>query len=146
MTIGDLSKSTGLPSSTLRYWERVNVLPGAVRINGQRRYTTEAVNLVAILRLAQACGFSLEEMRRLLHGFKPGTSASERWRTAIRDQREVLRRKVRELNAMLRLLDQGEQCQCISLNDCGRMAMKFSDRVPQRQARPNQKRSGYKEC
>lgn len=130
MTIGELSKRTGIPSSTLRYWERLKILPAAIRVNGQRRYTSETVNLVAILKLAQACGFSLVEMRRLLHGFKPGTSASERWRTAIREHREVLRRKQRELNAMRRLLDQGEQCQCVSLNECGRIAVEFSDRVP----------------
>jgi len=145
MTIGELSKRTGLPSSTLRYWERVKILPGAVRSNGQRRYATDAVNLVAVLKLAQRCGFSLEEIRRLIHGFKPGTAASERWRTAIRDQRAVLQRKIEELNAMLRLLDQGEQCQCISLSDCGRIALKCSDSMPRRQPGPRKQRPGYGE-
>lgn len=133
MTIGELSKRTGIPSSTLRYWERVKVLPGATRINGQRRYTAETVNLIAILRLAQACGFSLSEMRHFLHGFKPGTTASERWRTAIHAHRQILRQKFKELNAMRRLLDRGEQCQCSSLNECGRIAMGLSDRMPRRQ-------------
>lgn len=83
MTIGELSKRTGVPSSTLRYWERVKVLPGAMRISGQRRYTADAVNLVEVLKLAQLSGFSLAEMRRLLHGFRPETPAAERWRTTF---------------------------------------------------------------
>jgi MerR family transcriptional regulator, redox-sensitive transcriptional activator SoxR len=135
MTIGELSKRTGIPSSTLRYWERIKVLPGATRISGQRRYTADTVNLVAILKLAQKCGFSLGEMRRLLHGFEPGTSAAERWRTTIREHREILRQKFRELNAMRRLLDRGEQCQCINLNECGRIAMTHLDRVSNRRKR-----------
>jgi MerR family redox-sensitive transcriptional activator SoxR len=144
MTIGELSKCTGLPSSTLRYWERVKILPGAVRIHGQRRYATDAVNLIAVVTLAQRCGFSLEEIRRLIHGFKPGTSASERWRTAIHQQRAVLKRKIKEFNAMLRLLDQGEQCQCMSLSDCGRVALKLSDSMP-RQPGLSGRRAGYGE-
>lgn len=135
MTIGELSKRTGVPSSTLRYWERVKVLPGAMRISGQRRYTADAVNLVAVLKLAQLSGFSLAEMRRLLHGFRPGTPAAERWRTTIRDQREILRQKARELNAMRRLLDRGERCQCINLSECGRIAMVYLDRASNRRKR-----------
>ena len=146
ITIGELSRRTGLPSSTLRYWERVRILPGAVRINGQRRYTTDAANLVALLKLAQSCGFSLEEMRRLLYGFKPGTPAFERWRMATREHREVLRRKIKELNAMLRLLDRGEQCQCLSLNECGQIAMKYSDRVSRERHIHRRKKPGYSEC
>ena len=144
MTIGELSKCTGLPSSTLRYWERVKILPGAVRIHGQRRYATDAVNLIAVVKLAQRCGFSLEEIRRLIHGFKPGTSASERWRTAIREQRAILQGEIKEFNARLRLLDQGEQCQCMSLSDCGRVALKLSDSMP-RQPGLSRRRAGYGE-
>jgi len=36
MTIGDLASKSGVPASTIRYWERIGVLPAAVRIGGQR--------------------------------------------------------------------------------------------------------------
>jgi len=58
MTIGQLSDKTDVPASTLRYWERIGVLPKTMRVSGQRRYQPEAVHLVAVLRLAKACGFS----------------------------------------------------------------------------------------
>ncbi len=69
MTIGELAAESGVPASTIRYWERIGVLPKPPRTNGQRRYAPDAVQRLAVLRLAQACGFRLEEMRRLLHGF-----------------------------------------------------------------------------
>lgn len=127
MTIGELSSLTGIPSSTLRYWERIKVLPKAMRVSGQRRYSAEAVELIGVLKLAQACGFSLPEMSRLLHGFQPGAAPSERWRTAVRDHREILEHKMAELNAMRRLLRRVERCQCIDLAECGRRGKNLLD-------------------
>ena len=42
MTIGELSKRTGIPSSTVRYWEQVRVLPKPMRVGDQRRYTAKS--------------------------------------------------------------------------------------------------------
>jgi MerR family transcriptional regulator, redox-sensitive transcriptional activator SoxR len=78
VTIGELSESGGLPASILRYWERVGVLPKPSRVGGQRRYPSEVVNTVAVLKLAKACGFSLPEMRRFMVGFSHKASPSER--------------------------------------------------------------------
>jgi MerR family redox-sensitive transcriptional activator SoxR len=104
MTIGELSANSGVPASTLRYWERAKVLPKPMRVSGQRRYQPEAVNLVAVLLLAKACGFSLPEMRRLVNGFRPDTPASERWQTAIREHQKVLELQITQLNVMRKLL------------------------------------------
>ena len=125
MTIGELSESSGLPASTLRYWERVGVLTKANRVGGQRRYSSELVNMVAVLKLAQACGFSIPEMRRFMVGFSPKTSPSERWRTSIREHQAVLEAQVARLNTMRRLLQQVQQCQCADLNECGRIASRL---------------------
>jgi DNA-binding transcriptional MerR regulator len=79
-------------------------------------------DIVAVLRLAKACGFSLVEMRRLVSGFRPETSASERWQTSIREHQKVLERQIAQLNAMRQLLQLVQQCQCADLVECGRLA------------------------
>jgi len=122
MTIGELALSTGTPASTLRYWERMKVLPRPTRVSGQRRYGPEAVDLVAVLRLAQACGFSLPEMQRLLQSFQPGTAPSAHWRAAARDHRGILEQQIARLNAMSKLLHRVERCDCPDLPACGRIA------------------------
>ena len=71
MTTGELAESTGLPPSRIRYWEKIGVLPKPSRISGRRRYGADAVHRLAVLRLERACGFRLDEMRHLLHGFNP---------------------------------------------------------------------------
>jgi DNA-binding transcriptional MerR regulator len=72
LTIGELSAESGVPASTIRYWERVGAMPMPVRVSGQRRYHSDAVHQLAVLRLAQACGFRLDEMRHLMQGFRSG--------------------------------------------------------------------------
>ena len=79
MTIGELAAESGMPASTIRYWERIGVLPKPLRVSGQRRYAPDAVQRLAVLRLAQACGFHLDEMRHLLHGFGVGVKPPRRW-------------------------------------------------------------------
>lgn len=128
MTIGELSAKSGVPASTLRYWERIKVLPRATRVSGQRRYSPDAVHLVAVLRLAKACGFSLIEMRHLVSGFRPETPASKRWQVAVRARKKVLDQQIAQLNAMRQLLEHAQSCQCVDLIECGRIVSVFLDR------------------
>jgi len=90
MTIGDLASKTGLATSAIRYYERIGVLPLPGRVSGQRRYGTDALDRLAVLRLAQACGFHLDEIKMLLQGFNTTTKPSERWRKlAERKKQEI---------------------------------------------------------
>ena len=64
MKIGELSKQTGLPSSTLRYYESIGLLPAAKRENGQRIYDEGVIGRLKFIRAAKATNFSLEEIAR----------------------------------------------------------------------------------
>src|SRR2546423_3799149 len=87
LTIGELSRRTGVATSALRYYEEVGLLRHATRISGHRRYSPEVVGVVgAILLLRDA--FTLDEIRRLM----AARSKSPRsWR-------ELARRKLVELD------------------------------------------------
>lgn len=120
MTIGDLVSASGIPASTIRYWERIGVLPKPARISGQRRYGPDSVHRLAVLRLAQSCGFHLEEMRHLLHGFRPGVPASRRWQELAQKKVQELDEQMERLKTMRQLVERVRQCQCTDLSDCGR--------------------------
>lgn len=121
MKIGELAALSGLPASTLRFWERAGILPPPVRVGGQRRYPKETAHLIAVLRLAQACGFTLAEMRQLLHGFAPGFKASRRWQEMTTKKRDELDAQIRRLRAMKKLITVVQRCDCEELADCGRL-------------------------
>src|SRR5688572_22647711 len=122
MTIGELSAVSGLPASTIRYWERIGVLPKPTRAGGQRRYSANDAQRLAVLRLAQACGFRLDEMRRLLHGYGSGVTPSRRWQELALRKQTDLDQQIARLMAMRRLVDRVLQCRCLDLNDCARIA------------------------
>src|SRR5580704_10651082 len=105
MTIGKLAEESGVPASTIRYWERIRVLPQPARVSGRRRYPPDAVHRLAVLRLAQACGFHLPEMRRLLHGFAEGVAPSSRWRELARQKQAELDTRMSQMLTIRRLMD-----------------------------------------
>ena len=122
MTIGELAAESSVPASTIRYWERIGVLSKPVRTSGQRRYPVDAAHQLAVIRLAQACGFRLDEMRHLLHGFRSGVAASHRWQELARRKQTELDEQMARLRTMRQLVDRVLQCKCVELSDCGRIA------------------------
>jgi MerR family redox-sensitive transcriptional activator SoxR len=112
MTIGELAAESSIPASTIRYWERIGVLPKPPRVSGQRRYTVNAVQRLAVLRLSQACGFRLDEMRHLLHDFETGVKPPRRWQELARRKQEELDEQMSRLKAMRRVVDRVVQCRC----------------------------------
>jgi DNA-binding transcriptional MerR regulator len=70
MTIGDIAAETGVPASTIRYWERsgLGCYLDPHRRAGNAGIHGSPVHRLAVLRLAQACGFRLAEMRFFCFG------------------------------------------------------------------------------
>jgi MerR family transcriptional regulator, redox-sensitive transcriptional activator SoxR len=123
MTIGELSSKSAVPASTIRYWERISLLPKPMRVSGKRRYAEDATHRLAVLRLAQACGFTLEEMRHLLHGFGSGIAASRRWQELAGKKQKELENRMEQLRAMRKLVNRVMHCECTEFDDCARLAI-----------------------
>lgn len=67
LTIGKLSRATGVKVPTIRYYEQANLLPSPDRSAGnQRLYSRQAQERLAFIRHARELGFSLEAIRELL--------------------------------------------------------------------------------
>lgn len=65
--IGDLARQTGCSIETIRYYERIGVIPRADRSAGRyRRYRRDDVTRVRFVRRARELGFSLNEVRALV--------------------------------------------------------------------------------
>jgi MerR family transcriptional regulator, redox-sensitive transcriptional activator SoxR len=130
MTIGKLAAQTGIPASTIRYYEKVGVLPRPERVSGKRRYSSEALDRLAVVRLAQACGFHIEEMRQLFRGFKAGVPASRRWHEVARKKDRELEEQAARLLAMRKVVKRVLQCHCVDFDEYGRIAASVMDVEP----------------
>jgi MerR family transcriptional regulator, mercuric resistance operon regulatory protein len=66
MTIGELSRRTGGNVETIRYYERIGLLPVPDRKGRYRRYGAADVGRLVFVRRARELGFTLDEVRVLL--------------------------------------------------------------------------------
>src|SRR5215207_7215931 len=66
LPIGELAHRTGVATSALRYYERIGLLSPAARAGQRRQYTASSAERVALIRLDQDAGFTLEEIGRML--------------------------------------------------------------------------------
>jgi MerR family redox-sensitive transcriptional activator SoxR len=127
MTIGTLAAQTGIPASTIRYWEKIALLPAPARVSGQRRYGPEALSRLALLQLASSCGFRLKEMHSLLHGFGAGVEPRRRWQELGRHKQTEIDAQIARLKAMRTIVDRVQQCHCVDLLACGSCARAIAE-------------------
>lgn len=67
LSIGELSRQTGVNIETIRYYEKIGMLPEPPRTErGRRVYGPDLARLLAFIRRARELGFTLEEIRALL--------------------------------------------------------------------------------
>jgi len=81
--IGQIAKQAGVTVDTVRFYERVGVLPEPERRpSGYREYAPATIDRIKLTRELQAIGFSLTEVVDALAAHDAGgaTCESERWR------------------------------------------------------------------
>lgn len=66
IAIGELSRRTGCNIETIRYYERVGILPTAARRGRYRSYAKADTERLSFVRRARELGFTLDEIRALL--------------------------------------------------------------------------------
>jgi len=67
MRIGQLAAATGVTTDTIRYYEKIGLLPRAMRKeSGYRDYPSGAGNRIRIIRNAVQLGFPLDEIAKVL--------------------------------------------------------------------------------
>ena len=112
MKIGEIARQAGVTVDTVRFYERVGVLPEpARRPSGYREYEAGTIDRIKLTRELQAIGFSLPDVVDALAAHDAGgaTCDSERWRLdAALDRVEA---KLAELDQLReRIIDARDAC------------------------------------
>jgi DNA-binding transcriptional MerR regulator len=117
LTIGELARQAGVAATTLRYYEKIGLMPAPARIGGQRRYNDAVLALarLEVIRLCKSAGFALEEIQVLFADDAPGRPAS----------RALAEAKLAEIDAQMAslararaVIEWGMQCTCPSIDAC----------------------------
>jgi DNA-binding transcriptional MerR regulator len=85
LTIGEVARRAGVPTSTVRYYERRGLLPADARRSGQRRYRAASLRRLVFIGMLQDAGLSLDDIVGVL-----GAATAEEWKAIAARRLEVL--------------------------------------------------------
>jgi MerR family transcriptional regulator, redox-sensitive transcriptional activator SoxR len=119
LTIGELSRRTGVAASALRFYEDSGLIHAERSPGGQRRYRRDVIRRVSFVRVAQQVGLGLGEIREYMStlpdGRTPDRADWERvaasWRPRLDEQIALLERLRDRLTGCI-------GCGCLSLDLC----------------------------
>ena len=120
--IGQLAKAAGVPVTTVRYYERIGLLPPAGRTGSNYRYyDRHSLERLRFIRLAHAGGFSISDIQSMLqvvNGLKSAAQCREignlieQRLEAVRSQIQELKRLEKVLTGDLQLCRDGKPGRC----------------------------------
>lgn len=112
LRIGELASAAGVSPHTIRYYEKMNLLPRANRTYaGYRLYTEDDVKRLRFIKQAQAIGFSLSEIKQVLLGGGAGLEECQR----IRD---LLSSKLKQIDDWLAEMGAFREAIAVFLGEC----------------------------
>lgn len=106
MTIAEVAKKYELTPDTLRYYERIGLLPSVSRTaGGIRDYSEEDCRWVEYIKCMRSAGVSVETLVEYVTLFHQGKETIPARKKLLLEQREQIVAKIKELNAVLERLD-----------------------------------------
>lgn len=119
LTIGDLSRRSGVSQSALRFYERQGLIESTRTDGNQRRYAPVVLRRVAFVQAGRAAGIPLAEVRDALDTLPPGKAPTKRdWERLSRRWRQQLDERIELLQALRGRLVTCIGCGCLSLRTC----------------------------
>lgn len=119
LTIGEVSRRSGIPQSALRFYERQGLI-GSRRTDGnQRRYASATLRRIALVQAGKAAGIPLERIREALDSLPGGKQPTKRdWERLSALWRRELDERIATLEAIRDRLTTCIGCGCLSLKTC----------------------------
>jgi MerR family redox-sensitive transcriptional activator SoxR len=119
LTIGELSKRSGIATSALRFYEDRGLIRAERTRSGHRRYSRSVLRRIAFIVFAQRVGLSLDEVVTELAKL-PGNGVPDRsdWARLSRDWSRRIDDRIADLERVRAGLTSCIGCGCLSLDAC----------------------------
>jgi MerR family transcriptional regulator, mercuric resistance operon regulatory protein len=106
LTRGALAARTGCNVETVRYYERIGLLPAPPRsAGGHRLYGPDLVKRLTFVRKSRDLGFTIEEIRDLLTVVDGGAYTCAQVQQMARDHARRIRHKIADLRRLERVFE-----------------------------------------
>lgn len=119
LSIGELAKRSAVSVSAIRFYEAKDMI-WSVRTEGnQRRYQRAMLRRIAIIKVAQQVGISLQQIKQALEILpKNRIASSADWQKMSAQWQSDLDRQITVLLRLRQQLDKCIGCGCLSLQQC----------------------------
>ena len=109
MTIAEVSRAYGISADTLRYYERIGLIPPVPRTKGGvRNYGEESCGWIQLMKCMRAAGVQIEALIEYVDLFRQGDATIGARKALLMEQRDQLVARMEGMQASLDLLNQKE--------------------------------------
>lgn len=106
MTITEVSKKYGLTADTLRYYERIGLIPSVPRNkSGIRDYDEESCQWIELMKCMRKSGVQIDALIQYVSLFQEGDATLDARKNLLIDQRNQLAERMKDMQASLERLN-----------------------------------------
>lgn len=107
MTIAEVSRKYGISADTLRYYERIGLIPPVPRGKGGiRNYGEESCQWIELMKCMRGAGVQIEALIEYVALFQQGDATLEARKALLMEQREQLMARMAEMQSSLDRLNE----------------------------------------
>lgn len=119
LTVGEVARRSGLPVSTLHFYERQGLIASERTAGNHRVLRREVLRRVSVIKVAQGAGLPLAEVTAALAGLpRDRAPDTEDWERIAAAWHEGLTRRIELLTALRDKMAQCIGCGCLSVARC----------------------------
>ncbi|MEJ6348937.1 MerR family transcriptional regulator [Holzapfeliella sp. He02] len=105
-TISEVSKKVGLPISTIRYYDKKELIPNIQKNTlGVRQFSEDNLEIIQMIEHLKQSGMSLKRIKQFVDWCIEGETSLENRRDTIYQQRDNIKKEIKQLQATLEVLD-----------------------------------------
>lgn len=123
--IGEVRARTGLPASTLHFYERHGLIRSVGRSGLRRQFEPDTIDRLAVIVLCQQAGFRLDEIAKLL-----ATGGESGWKDLVRAKLAEIRAQIDTLGAVEQGLTHALGCPSANVLRCGHFRAELDAVLP----------------
>ncbi|GAA5101444.1 redox-sensitive transcriptional activator SoxR [Wohlfahrtiimonas larvae] len=119
MTVGEVSKRSGIPISTIHFYEEKGLIKSTRNSSNHRRFPSYVLRYIAIIKIAQLTGISLEDIKQSIGEFPTDHKLTkEGWEKISTQWKADLDRRITYLTRLRDELNDCIGCGCLSMDRC----------------------------
>ena len=103
-TIGQVSEMSGLPISTLRYYDKQGLFPGMERTSGIRKFSDKEMEALRVIECLKKSGLEIKDIKRFMDWCVEGASTYPQRKELFEQQKKTVEAEIAHMNRVLDML------------------------------------------